>query len=33
MKRARWIALGALAYPTGLLLGHWLFKRSAIYPH
>jgi len=28
-----WAALGALAYPLGLVIGHLLFRRSVIYPH
>lgn len=27
------VTLGALVYPVGLILGHWLFERSVLYPH
>lgn len=33
MARVGWVALGALAYPAGVIVGHLIFRRSVLYPH
>lgn len=32
-RDARWLTIGALAYPLGVIVGHLLHHRSIIYPH
>jgi len=32
-RDACWLAVGALVYPLGIILGHLLHHRSIIYPH
>lgn len=32
-RRLLWLALGALAYPVGMAIGHLIARRDLIYPY